>query len=247
MKKFAIFLLLTPFLCAFGAVDDTLIAFGTKGPDKYLDGTTVQDGECYALVWTKAGATFAGLAADGTAIGTNSTVVVFAPIAKDGHCPKAIFELDKKLMAQYAGGSFALYLVDTRLANGQIGGVNTKGIPTAVNGYGEVVGGDDLGAPSSVVAVTTKSAVPADAPRPTITAIKVVGDNVFLTVRNTMPYLQYAAKEVMVGGDVSTAERSETAEGRAPLSAATQGDADAEITVIAPKKGDSGFYSIERK
>jgi len=227
-------LIATAFICAFGAVNDTLITFGTMGPDKYMDGTTVKDGECYALVWTKTGATFAGLTADGKAVGEDSVVIVFAPLAKGGCCPKTLFQIDTALASKYSDGTFALYLVDTRLANGKLG-VDSKGLPIAVNGYGEV-GGDVLGAPSSVVAVTKKSEVPAGTPQPTITAIKVIGDNVYLTVKNTVPFLQYAAKEVTVGGDVSGA----------PLSAATQGDADAEITVIAPKKGNSGFYSIAR-
>jgi len=229
-------LIASAFICAFGAANDTLITFGTRGPDKYMDGTTVKDGECYALVWTKTGATFAGLTADGKAVGEDSVVIVFAPLAKGGCCPKTLFQIDTALASKYSNGTFALYLVDTRLANGKLGGVNSKGLPVAVNGYGEV-GGDVLGAPSSVVAVTAKSEVPAGTPQPTITAIKVIGDNVYLTVKNTVPFLQYAAKEVGVGGDVSGA----------PLSPATQGCADTEITVIAPKKGNSGFYSIARK
>lgn len=229
-------LIATAFICAFGAVNDTLITFGTMGPDKYMDGTTVKDGECYALVWTKTGATFAGLTADGKAVGDDSVVIVFAPLAKGGCCPKTLFQIDTALASKYSDGTFALYLVDTRLANGKLG-VDSKGLPIAVNGWGEVkVEGEGEEAAGYAVAVTKKSEVPAGTPQPTITAIKVIGDNVYLTVKNTVPYLQYTAKEVTVGGDVSGA----------PLSAATQGDADAEITVIAPKKGNSGFYSIAR-
>ena len=51
--------------CVAGAgTDDTLIAFSTKGPDRYADGTTVLDGECYALVWSIDG-NFDGFSADG--------------------------------------------------------------------------------------------------------------------------------------------------------------------------------------
>ena len=35
---------------ATAAIDDALLTFSTVGPDKYSDGTTVLDGECYALV-----------------------------------------------------------------------------------------------------------------------------------------------------------------------------------------------------
>ena len=51
MKKLiAVFALLAS-VCAFGAIDDTIIVIETQGPDKYADGTTVLDGERYAIVW----------------------------------------------------------------------------------------------------------------------------------------------------------------------------------------------------
>ena len=58
MKK--ILFVFGAFALAFAATAelDTLITFSTKGPDTYLDGKTVMDGECYALVWTKNGAEF---------------------------------------------------------------------------------------------------------------------------------------------------------------------------------------------
>ncbi|MBQ8125761.1 MAG: hypothetical protein IJ173_07735, partial [Kiritimatiellae bacterium] len=53
-------------LAAFAAQNDALVTFSTKGPDCYADGTTVLDGECYALCWSKDFANFA-IRADGTA------------------------------------------------------------------------------------------------------------------------------------------------------------------------------------
>ena len=55
-------------LGAFASVDNVAITFSTPGSDTYRDGRTVLDGECYALVWTPAGATFGGIAADGAAV-----------------------------------------------------------------------------------------------------------------------------------------------------------------------------------
>jgi len=246
-------------ISAFAAANDTLITFSTPGPDRYADGTTVRDGECYALVWTKTGATFAGVTADGKAVDpATSAVLVVAPLAKGGRCPTVVFELDAELAEVYRNGSYGIYLLDTRLANGQVGGVNAEGVPRAVNGYGKVDAEDQcqknastaqttqtFQATKSPVCVTTASALPADAPKPLITAIRVVGDKVFLTVRNTIPCLQYAAKEVLQFGGAG--ETSGSASQTCQTSVQGAEKPDDEITVIAPKNGESGFFAVGRK
>ena len=121
-------------LTGFGAVNDTLLSVSTTGPDKYADGTTVLDGESYALVWTKTGATFAGFAADGTVTGTGREAVAFLPFGAGGRCPTVVLQIAAADAARYADGAFALYLLDTRLANGKVGGLNAQGLPVAVNG-----------------------------------------------------------------------------------------------------------------
>jgi len=245
--------LLTSYFVSFAAANDTLISFATPGPDKYADGTTVKDGECYALVWTKTGAAFAGIAADGKAVGSDSKVVVFAPVAKGGRCPLVVFELDADLADSYAGGSFGIYLCDTRLANGKVGGLNAKGVPLAVNGFGEVRSKSEEGrsadgsivnlqpSTSTFVSVTTKSAVPEGTPEPQITAIKIVGDYVHLTVKGTVPCIQYTAQEVKVQGQGQEWNNSSSV---AAQGAATKDD---EITLILPKKSECGFFKVGRK
>jgi len=269
MKKILTFSLFTftfSFLSAFAAANDRLITFSTPGPDRYADGTAVLDGECYALVWTKTGATFAGITADGKAVDpATSAVLVAAPVAKGGRCPTVVFELDADLAEAYAGGSYGIYLLDTRLANGLVGGLDAEGVPLAVNAFGEVKGKSEEGkgagsstsqlfnfSTSQLVSVTTKSALPADAPKPQITAIRIVGDKVFLTVRNTIPSLQYAAKEMEFEGQGGGQEGAISADQPStfnlqPVAAQGAATADAEITVIAPKKGERGFFSVGRK
>ncbi|MBQ4198785.1 MAG: hypothetical protein II649_02765, partial [Kiritimatiellae bacterium] len=61
---------------ATAGINDSLLGFSTVGPDKYADGKTVMDGECYALVWTKDGATFGGIDASGKAIADTDEVVL---------------------------------------------------------------------------------------------------------------------------------------------------------------------------
>ena len=77
----------------FAGMNNVVISFSTPGPDRYSDGTDVEDGECYALVWTPAGAEFAGIGANGKASG-DSKVVLAAPVAKDKKCPSIMFEID---------------------------------------------------------------------------------------------------------------------------------------------------------
>ena len=79
---------------AFAAANDTLVMFSTKGPDTYADGTQVLDKECYALVWDKDSEPFS-VAADGTT--TGGDIVLFAPFAEKGRCPKVLFEVDAAL------------------------------------------------------------------------------------------------------------------------------------------------------
>ena len=65
-------------MIASASVQDKVARFSTPGPDCYADGTLVADGECYALVWSPKGATFAGFNADGTAISANDRVILFS-------------------------------------------------------------------------------------------------------------------------------------------------------------------------
>ena len=102
--------------------NDKLISFSTSGTSYYQDGLTkIVDNECFALVWTKDGSTFGGFNADGTLKdGENNKLVRVVNFAKDGHCPPITFVIPAdEVEGIYAGGSFAVYLLDTRDANGQ--------------------------------------------------------------------------------------------------------------------------------
>ena len=123
---------------ATAAIDDALLTFSTVGPDKYSDGTTVLDGECYALVWTADGATFGGIAADGTAVAETDEIVLVAPVATGGHCPNVLFQIPAAQVDK--GGTFGVYLLDTRVKaeDGTVApaGLKANGKPNLVNGYG---------------------------------------------------------------------------------------------------------------
>jgi hypothetical protein len=233
---------------AFSAANDAMVSFSTKGPDKYADGATVLDGECYALVWTAPNSAGLAVAADGTASG--GEIVLAAPVAKGGRCPKVIFEVNADDMAKkYKGGSWSVLLLDTRRwgADGSVRPAGTvAGKVTLVNATGEVSGGSVNVATASsssvsavAAAVATATAVPEGTPSPTITGIRVEGANVFVSVKGTVPYLQYGLSSGSTP-DAVTEGVSET-----PQTGASAPDE--EIVLVAPAKSGGAFFKVGRK
>lgn len=208
MKKMLLIAMVAVTGLAFGAANDTIVTFSTKGPDKYKDGTKVLDGECYALVWTKAGETFGGFNADGTLVDAAdiSKFVVAAPLAKNAHCPPTIFQISADDAEQYKGGTFALYLLDTRVmgADGQVtlcGADLFSGKAPALNAAGQVSTGD--GAEAASFAINEQRTIEGGAtklaqvgvysklPDPKISGFVVKGANVEITVDNMSEAAEY--------------------------------------------------------
>ena len=224
--------------------DNLLMKFSTPGPDTYADGTTqVADGEFYALVWVKKGATFAGFNADGTVVDpVNSALICAVPYAENGHCPETILEMDRVLADAYAGaGAFELHVMDTRDAEGKPKAKLTDG----VNASGETakfsvaVGAQDGGSISAKqgTVVATASALPASIPQPKITSIKVENGMVKLTVKGTSKLLRYGVKSGDVPHDLAPL----------PLDAGVaDGDDFGEIEIEVPAEKGGRFFSIGR-
>ena len=234
---------------ATAAIDDALLAFSTVGPDKYADGTTVLDGECYALVWTKNGATFGGIAADGTAVAETDKIVLLAPVAKDGRCPNVLFQIDSAKADELADGTYGVYLLDTRVVsngttkpagikNGKLSLVNGYGLATKATKAGKATAG---GVPTAEEkesdggqVVAAGAAAPKDLPQPKITSIKIEGDYVKLTVQNLPGFMRVSS-----GADVAADDTQGAAQ-------ATDGKTD-EVILYAPKAaGASGFFKVIR-
>ena len=233
---------------ASAAIDDALLAFSTVGPDKYADGTTVLDGECYALVWTKNGATFGGIAADGTAVAETDEIVLLAPVAKGGRCPYVLFQIDSAKAEALADGTYGVYLLDTRVSangmtkpagikNGKLSLVNGYGLATEATKVGKATGGITTAAEKETTGgqtVAAGAAAPKGVPQPKITSIKVEGDYVKLTVQNLPGYMRVSS-----GADVSADDTQGVAQ-------ATDGLTD-EVILYAPKAtGASGFFKVIR-
>lgn len=219
------------------SVEDAAIVFSTVGPDKYADGTTVLDGESYALVWTKDGA-FEGFSADGKVLDEKDKVLVVSPLAKDGRCPKVMFQIPVADAVGY--GKFEVFLLDTRVVS-SAGEVSPRpaadGEAKIVNGYGRVSAKIALSEVSSKAEGATvanlNSAAPKDTRQPRIKAMRIDGDEVILTVENMSGYMR-----VQSGRDTSTSDATGAA-----LETPSSGDT---FTIKAPKVGESGFYRVIR-
>ena len=226
---------------AFAAANDVLITFSTPGPDRYADGKTVMDGECYALCWAKNFDAFS-INPDGTA--TGGEVVLTAPKARDGRCTTVVFEINADYYERkgFADGKWAVYLLDTRRFTTDSDGklvvtlagnsktVNTSGM---VGGAVSVKTGSAAGLTGIAGAATTATGVVAE---PKITGIRVYEGNVYVTVKGA-PYLGYG----LTSGD--TPAKVDTAVGDATAEATGE----EEVTIVTPVKAGGEFFKVERK
>ena len=253
MKKTIAFL--AAGLCAgtlLAGMNNVVIQFSTVGPDKYADGTTVMDGECYALVWTPTGSEFQGINDKGEAVG-DSKVAVKAPIAIGGKCPNVQFQIDETYAdVNYPGGTWGVYLLDTRKfatkevpvkvdgkdimqtqvlidANGKklATGVGS----TTVSGYGQVVSnvGRSL-SPAGAKAGTVQS-IPAGIQPPTIRDFKVVNGMAYLYLKDTSSAVSYGVAAGQAPGNLAPVRQQPVLGG---------GN---ETIIITPASGASGFFS----
>jgi hypothetical protein len=249
MRKKVIALLLSCCICTFAfanSVEDARISFSTKGPDCYADGSVVVDGESYALIWSKDG-NFDGFDANGECIDPEDKIVLLAPVAKDGRCPPVLFQIPAAEAENLKNGQYAVYLLDTRVSSGgetKAGGIS-GGRPALMNGYGEasaaiaVAGADafksasESGSGGAGIVASSLASVPSDCTQPRIKAIRIEGDNVFLTVENLKGFMRVSS-----GSDVSASD--------AATAAVETNGGDEDVTLVTRKPGNSGFFKVIR-
>lgn len=249
-KTIAMLLVILASGALFAGMNNFYFNFSTVGPDKYSDGTVVRNGESYALVWTPNGEAFAGFDSKDKAKG-NSKLVLNAPVAKDGCCPNILFQIDEEYYNKnFSGGSFAVYLLDTRkfkVEEVAVLGGTQKRILLDENGNKEVasVGGAVIGYVAVAANVTTKSAesvkdaaksslVRADGEKAKLKDMKIVGDNVYLFLENASPDFAYSTKSS------ETPNGNFVADGN-PVYGEGEGK---ETILITPKKGNAGFFAF---
>jgi len=207
-------------VAALAAVNDSLLMFSTPGPDKYADGSAVLDGECYALCYVTDAAAFA-IKADGTAA-AGGEVLLTAPVAKDGKCPNLIYVVPAEKAESLTGGSYAVYLLDTRVAKAEggyaVAGVTADGKAAVVNGAGAVAEGGAAGTGADTIAKFNGTivqggtvAVASVIDQPSITAIKVEGAKVVISVSGLSPAADY---QVLAGTEVKGISKPVAAEAK---------------------------------
>lgn len=254
-------LILTLGLIGSALADDLLLTGSTRGGDTYEDGTPVADGECYALVHTTADATFRGFTADGRALDpSKSYVALAAPLAEGGRCPPTLFQVLEENARGREGGKWELFLLDTRTADGTPAGADAEGRPRRVNAWRRVKdkiraksGSLTSGETVETVADTSADrlagaagAVPADAPQPRITAIRVLEEGkVELSVADTVPYLTYDVDGAATPHEIGRRSRRVARRAR-------DGRAGGEITLeVEPTELDGAegarFFRVVRK
>lgn len=244
-------------LSVFAASDDVLLVFSTRGPDHYAEGAPVQEGEMYAVVWMAAGSEFAGFDMNGKVLDAdNNALIVAMPLAKyserrgGGYCPTTMFRIDAAVAKNYVGGTYALALLDTRVADGDDGLApsgkiaNLKGWSLVEKSRVSAVAGGgiaqamDVGGANGTTA-STASEVPAgeEIPQPRITGIKVEDGYVRLTVKGTSPRLLYN-----VAAGAHPGRRTNRRAALAPI----QGHArvDREIELIVPVSDNQRFFTV---
>ena len=234
------------------AIGDKIVRYSASGTDYYVDGTPVVDGECYALVWSPKGSTFAGFNADGTTISPNDRVVLAAALAKDGKCRDTIFQIPAEEYAALDGGEWAVCLVDTRMADGVPAGVHDNA-PLRVNRWGVVNNGVKIEPAeasnlksaktstslrgASGTCAETLSAVPDSVKPPRITGLNVMENGeVWLEVADTVPFLSYTIISGSEPGNLEEDGCSDVVDGRNG----------AKITIGTAQSANCRFFRVKR-
>jgi len=252
MKKLLAGIVAMVGVAAFADAANTLVYFYSEGPDTYADGTTVLDGERYALVWSKDG-NFDGFTVAGELVDAEDEVFGIVSRAKGGRCPMTVFQIDSKKAP--TEGVYAVYLLDTRVASED----GVKLSPT-VNGKPQVVkatsttvatyavkGSSSFGGAEQKSAQTTASAgdvtpiAPGASAAPVVTGIKVEGALVYITVKNTSPFLTYDVVGAEDVGDVDGAPKRDDVKQQAGAP-----NPDEEITFVVPKENSGKFFKVRR-
>lgn len=224
-----------------------LFSFSTPGPDTYADGKAIVDGEWYALCWT-ANESFGGLTPTCDAAVAGDKVLLMAPLAKGGHCPFTVFQVDSASAPK--GGKYFVWVLDTRDGAGKpAAGAVTDGTfkpktavyatqsAAAITGSSATskatVATATAGAAWSDAALSAEAAAVADQAK--ITAFKVEDAVVKITVSGMAAGARY---NVSMGKDV---ENLSTYALEMPKTSA-----DNDVT-FAIDPGDARFFKVVRQ
>lgn len=224
----------------FADAANVLVSFYTSA-DKYADGSAVKDGEWYALCWSTDG-NFEGLNLDCTPVDPNDLVCLKAPLAKNGHCPYTVFQIDSRSPNCKRSGKYCVVMLDTRGTGGVPAEADADGKPKVLNGS-VVAANYTAGSATSGTSPEKKpeggtwaeSAVAGEVPQPVIKGFTVVNDaQVKIDVEGLVPNIAYTVK---MGESVDKLDTCDM----------TAVQAGAETTSFIIDKGDAKFFQVTRK
>ena len=222
---------------AFADAGNTLITFSTQH-DTYADGSTVKDGEWYALCWSP-NETFGGITADSKPAAAGDEIYLMAPLAKNGRCPTTVFQLDSKVAP--TTGNYFVYMLDTRTASGDLAAA-VDGKPVAASAQNKATANAASGdrtitvktGTETVASAFTETAVPAGVGNPVIDKFEIVGTKARIVVSGMHPALQYNVKAGATVAEIETLNDQ-------PL----QGDADGVTFEVDKDLGN--FFKVVRQ
>lgn len=230
--------------------DNVIVSFSTTGTETYADGSSVIDGEFYALVWVAAGETFQGLTPQGELVNANNLLLGLYNLKR-----KAIsLEMPKAVADTYlAGGDFELYLLDTRSADKQSVAptkedvaktgvqsfVKVAALKATASGDSEEEASGSIKVAAAAEGATPQATIPSGILPPVIKNAEVKDGMFVVTVEQTVPYIRYN----LAGG-----ETPEAADKVGIAEAPKAGDATKTIELKYPiKDGESvKFFKVTR-
>ena len=205
MKFFAFSAIAMMASLAFADAANVCVMFSTKGPDLYADGTTVVNGEWYALVWVANGAELGGVTTRLEAVRDDNQVMLAAPLASGGRCPLVMWQVDSAKAK--TSGNYRVVMLDTRGSDGKPATRDADGKPKVVYSMTETSAQvaasgsfSTSGLASSIAGSATAASGTEGVEKPTIESFAIVGANVQITVAGMVPGLTY---KVTTGDDPS--------------------------------------------
>ena len=249
MKKIVYMLtLLLLGITAMGAgLTQLTISISTEGPDYYADGTAVQVGETYLLVYVKEGASFAGVNTDGSLVDAENNEIVTEALAVAGSkCGFKAIQYPPEMYPE--GGQFVIVLLDTRNSSGAVGGlVSQVGASEAEDApaadspkLNSVKVAATTGGGDPALVADTLSKAPADTPAPVISAMEGSGQDVSLTIGNVS---ETAVYEVQTTTDLKSGQWA-PAVGGARLQVSAAGETEVPATVEVPQSDKVRFFRV---
>lgn len=201
----------------FGVDEQSTFKVGPIGDVVYGSGASVSDEECYVVIFTADGYSFAGFTKDGHLVAPNrSAVVMYGPMSEVREGVECGMGTKADVKSEYldplncTDGVFELYLLDTRIAGG-FAPIDEEGddptwLPTTINAWALATGSNAIkysalkfdrstGVNSGAIVTTQKTVIGSATPVPVIVSFSRTDGAVSVGATNTVPAATYVLKK----------------------------------------------------